>query len=160
MQSWRDKQLININADTVILDQETCLLRFLDSLETPSIYWAANRSRFYEIVNRRYNLTECLKSSDTLVLFKTIDNLTVRQTQSKISHFLEMKNIRNFYVGINRYTFLTEDPILDLPDRLEDSITHIMQQCHAGFTRIADFDLVAGETFVFSHPMDLYTLCR
>jgi hypothetical protein len=160
MASWRDTQLRNSEINNLVIRQESFLLDFLDEIGNPKIFWDAPHSNLVNIITRKYQIVNDVNVADTLVIFNTLNNLSVDEIKKIIRKYLELPNLKNFYVGINRYAIVTKDVDESLPDSIGDSIDAIMMQCNKDFERITSFDEITGAFFIFAHPMDLYRLCR
>jgi hypothetical protein len=157
MKSWRDTQL----KSTQFLKQELPLIEFLSKIDTKGILWLGNKDGLYAHLSNYYPMVET--AADTCVLYgNRLLNKNIIELQDILVGILADMQIKCIYVGINRYA-LTSTALYDntaLPDSIEESLDMVMKQCHPGFKRIEVYEQVDGNHFVYSHPMDNYTLCR
>ncbi len=159
MSNWRDVQLANTGNKHAVLLQETYLLNFLEEISDAKIFWHAPKNNLFSMVELKFNFVWDISQANTVVIFNVLNNLSIEKIQNTVSSFLQHSNIKYFYVGINRYA-IQANPNFSFPDSIEDSLDYLLHQCDNNFKRISNFKEVSGNFLVFSHPMDLYTLCR
>ena len=117
----------------------------------------APTTKFKEICQQHITIHNTNYSG--VIIFGPI--LHKQTSRSLVTTIKQIINLCDYaYVAVNRYEIIQHDLNIVLPDKIEDSIDIIMEQCDSKFKRLHTFNQVDGNHMVAAHPMDCYGLCR
>lgn len=155
---WRDQQLsgfASIFNQPVLLEQESQMLKFVESCPGVVWRWIAPITQFRSICEQRIQLGS---GTGVIVFGPILDNLTSGQLICRVRELIQ--GMDHAYIAINRYEVIGHDLSFELPDLIEDSLDLMMSQADSRFRRLCTYPAVDGEHMVAAHPMDCYTICK